>query len=96
MSRAAEVLEHMLEHTPGAMLERLVQNRADVAVIGRWQRPNDMPMHSFLEGEDADFGVRICRCGRRGVGGSWTVPTASAGACFFYMDENIDQVKALA
>ena len=40
---------------------------------------SDMPMHSFLKGQDIDFGGRNCDTGTRGVGGSWTVPTCSTG-----------------
>ena len=43
---------------------------------------SDMPMHSFLKGQDIDFGGRNCDTGTRGVGGSWTVPTCSTGVAY--------------
>ena len=79
VDQAEQVLRNMLEHTPQAIMKRLCQNMADVAVIGRQQATSDMPMHSFLEGQDSDYGHRPCHGGMRGAGGSWTVPTASVG-----------------
>ena len=45
-------------------------------------------MHSFLRGQDADFGGRSCDTGTRGVGGSWTVPSCSAGEENLLMEED--------
>lgn len=77
--KAEHVVSKMVEQMHPKVLERLQQNGADVAVIGRHQVVSDMPMHSFLKGQDADFGGRNCDVGTRGVGGSWTVPTCSTG-----------------
>ena len=79
VDQAEQVLRNMLEHTPQAIMKRLCQNKADVAVIGRQQATTDIPCHGFLEGQDSDYGHRPCHGGMRGTGGSWTVPTASVG-----------------
>lgn len=89
VSRAEHLIQRIVREMQPRMLERLYENGADVAIIGRTQVVSDMPMHSFLKGQDIDLGGgRNCDSGTRGVGGSWTVPTCSVGEENLMMEDD--------
>ena len=77
---AAESLQYMLHATPAAICQRLAENDADIAIIGRDQVVSDMPPHGHLRGQSCAVGDRTFDHGTRGVGGNLACPTCSVGA----------------
>lgn len=69
----------MLRDVPHDIIQRLVQNEADIAIIGREQVVSDMPPHCHLKGEACAVGERTFDNGTRGVGGNLGCPTCSVG-----------------
>lgn len=78
---AAESLQYMLHATPAAVCQRLAENDADIAIIGRDQVVSDIPPHGHLRGQSCAVGDRTFDHGTRGVGGNLACPTCSVGAC---------------
>ena len=77
---AAESLQYMLHATPAAICQRLAENDADIAIIGRDQVVSDIPPHGHLRGQSCAVGDRTFDHGTRGVGGNLACPTCSVGA----------------
>lgn len=81
ITAAAESLQCMLHDTPSAICQRLVENDADIAIMGRDQVVSDMPPHGHLRGQSCAVGDRTFDHGTRGVGGNLACPTCSVGMC---------------
>ncbi|KAL3139134.1 hypothetical protein ABBQ32_005920 [Trebouxia sp. C0010 RCD-2024] len=79
ITAAAESLRYMLHDTPTSICQRLVENDADIAIIGRDQVVSDMPPHGHLRGQSCAVGDRNFDHGTRGVGGNLACPTCSVG-----------------
>ena len=56
ITAAAESLQYMLLDTPTSICQRLAENDADIAIIGRDQVVSDMPPHGHLRGQSCAVG----------------------------------------